>query len=322
MAVIAAVTAFVLSSAGDPDPPSTTTSTPRIRPEAVMLDPETGSVETSIGGFSYQKAPTSIGDLVVGEGGVWVAVPPFVHHLDPVTGTNRQSVRVPFPGGPMAVGFRTVWVAIANDVERIGPATDELLRTIHLEEPKGIASASEIAVGRAVMWATADRAMYGIDPFTGRVAESIDITGSTGLAVADGTIWVVDDFAGTLTAFDESTGEVGDAVQIAGSLDGVVVGGGSVWVLDHEAGVVSGVDPETLAVLDTVRVGGDERDILFGDGAVWLADGSDRSVTRIDPVSRQTTRFELEGEAQYVYVRRGQRRPVGPFRAGGLTRGR
>src|SRR5262245_39250272 len=300
-AVIAVVAIAVIASTGgsDPEEPGPEV-TPRVKPAALMLDPETGAVEASIGGFAYRVAPTFIGDLVAGEGGVWVGVPPFVHHLDPVTGTIRESVRMPLPGGAMAVGFRTVWVALADDIERINPATDELLRPVRLEEPQGIESASDIAASRDAMWASTDDGLHRIDPFTGRVTDSIDISGSSGLAVADGTIWVVDDFAGTLTAFDESTGEVRDAVEIAGSLDGVVVGGGSVWVLDHEAGVVSVVDPETLAVLDTVRVGGDERDIVFGNGGVWLADGSDRSVTRIDPVSRQPTQIALEGEAQYV----------------------
>jgi YVTN family beta-propeller protein len=292
--------AVVASTVGsDPEEPGPA-ATARVKPAAIMLDPETGAVEAAIGGFTYRRVPTFAGDLVAGEGGVWVGVPPFVQHLDPVTGTIRGAVRVPFPGGAMAVGFRTVWVAIADDIERINPATDELLRPVRLEEPQGIESASDIAIGRDAMWASTDDGLHRVDPFTGRVTESIDISGSSGLAVADGTIWVVDDFAGTLTAFDESTGEVRDAVEIAGSLDGVVVGGGSVWVLDHEAGVVSVVDPGTLAVLDTVRVGGDERDIVFGDGAVWLADGSDRSITRIDPVSRQSRHIALEGEAQYV----------------------
>jgi protein kinase-like protein len=299
-AIAAVVVAIVAAGGSDETPPAAVT--PRVKPAAIMLDPDTGSVETSVGGFPYQSAPSFMGDLVVGEGGVWLGAPPFVYHLDPGTGAVHEPIHVSFPSGRMAVGFRTIWVAVADDVQRINPATDDLLRTIHLEEPQGIVSSSEIAVGSDAMWATTDEVLYRIDPFTGRVTGSAGITGSTGLTVADGTIWVVDDFAGTLTAFNESTMKVRDAVEIPGSLDGVVAGGGSVWVLDHEAGVVSVVNPESLAVIDTVRVGGDERDIVFGAEAVWLADGSDRSITRIDPVSRQTTQVELEGEAQYVTV--------------------
>ena len=298
---IVAIAAVLMSRGGDAGEPGPA-AIARVKPAAIMLDPESGSVERTIGGFSYRSVPTFIGDLVAGEGGVWVGAPPFVHHLDPVTGTIRGSVHVALPSGNMAVGFRTIWVAIADDVVRINPATDETLRTIRLDEPQGIESASEIAAGRDAMWATTDHGLHRIDPFSGRVTDDIDIAGSTGLAVADGTIWVVDDFAGTLTAFDESLGEVRDSVQIAGSLDGVVAGGGWVWVLDHEAGVVSVVDPDSLAVVDTVRVGGDERDIVFGADAVWLADGSDRTVTRIEPATRQTTAFDIPGEAQYVTV--------------------
>ena len=142
------------------------------------------------------------------------------------------------------------------------------------------------------------------------------------MTAAEGTVWIVDDFSGTLTAFDESNGEARDSIDISGSLDGVVAGGGSVWVLDSEAGVVSVVDPDSLAVVDTVRVGRDERDIVFGADAVWLADGSDRTVTRIEPASRQTTAFDIPGEAQYVTVDAGDRRGLGAVRAAGLSRGR
>jgi glutamine cyclotransferase len=301
VAAMAAVTAVVVASGGSGEPPPAT-ATHRVRPEALMLDPVTGAIESSIEGFTYRSAPTFIGDLAAGEGAVWVGVPPFVNHLDPVTGTVRGSAQVGLPSGKIAVGFRTVWVAVGNEVERINPATDELLRTVHLEDPQGIVGAGEIAVGEGSIWATTDRALYRIDPFSGRVIGSTEISGSTGMTAADGTVWVVDDFSGTLTAFDEPSGDVRDSVEIPGSLDGVVAGGGSVWVLDTEAGVVSVIDPESMSVVDTVRVGGDERDIVFGADAVWLADGSDRTVTRIEPAARQTTAFDIPGEAQYVTV--------------------
>jgi Protein kinase domain len=294
----------ILVSSGDSADEPVAAATPPVRPTAVMLDPDTGSVEQTIGGFTYRQAPTLVGDLAAGEGGVWVGAPPLVYHLDPVTGAIRDSIHLPLPGGNLAVGFRTVWMAVANAVQRINPATDQSLRSVRLEEAQGIVDVSKIAVGQDAMWATTQSALYRLDPFTARVIGKTEITGSTGLAVADGTVWVVDDFAGTLTAFDESSGGLRDSVDLPGSLDGVVAGGGSAWVLDHEAGVVSVVDPDTLTVLDTVRVGGDERDIVFGAAAVWLADGADRSVTRIDPVDRLTTAFDVPGDAQGVTVDR------------------
>jgi outer membrane protein assembly factor BamB/predicted Ser/Thr protein kinase len=299
VAVIVTIAVIVVpTGSGDPPP----AASPRVHPKAVMIDPETGSIESSIGGFTYRRVPTVIGDLAAGDGGVWVVIPPMVDHLDPVTGTVRGSAAVGFPGGEVAVGFRTVWVATGNEVERVNPATDETLRTVHLEDPQGIIGAGEIAVGEDAVWATTNRALYRIDPFTGRVLGSTEITGSTGLTAAHGTVWVVDDFTGTLTAFDEPSGDAHGSVQIPGSLDDVVAGGGSVWVLDTDAGVVSVVDPERMAVVDTVRVGGDERDIVFGADAVWLADGSDRTVTQIEPATRQTSAVDIPGEVPYVTV--------------------
>ena len=301
-AVGGVIAAAILVSSGDSADEPVAAATPPVRPTAVMLDPDTGSVEQTIGGFTYRQAPTLVGDLAAGEGGVWVGAPPLVYHLDPMTRAIRESIHLPLPGGNLAVGFRTVWVAVADAVQRINPATDQTLRSVRLEEAQGIVDVSEIAVGEDAMWATTQSALYRLDPFTARVIGKTEISGSTGLAVADCTVWVVDDFAGTLTAFDESSGRLRDSVDLPGSLDGVVSGGGSTWVLDHEAGLVSVVDPATLVVLDTVRVGGDERDIVFGADAVWLADGADRSVTRIDPVDRQTTAFDVPGDAQGVSV--------------------
>jgi YVTN family beta-propeller protein len=301
LAAVVAIVAAAALSGGSDEPPSPPAATARVKPAAIMLDPETGSIQDSIGGFTYRQVPAFVVDLAAGEGGVWVGAPPLLHDLDPVTGTIRASINVA-QGGNLAVGFRTVWLAAGNAVQRMNPATDQPLRAVRVEEATGIVGPSEIAVGRDAMWVTTEEGLYRLDPFTARVIGTTEITGSTGVAVADGTVWVVDDFAGTLTAFDESDGTVRDSIELPGSLDGVVAGGGSVWVLDHEAGVVSVVDPDTLSVIGTVRVGGDERDIVFGADAVWLADGADRSLTRIDPVGRQTTSFDVPGEAQCVTV--------------------
>jgi predicted Ser/Thr protein kinase len=303
LAVIAAVVVAVVASGGTDEPPPAAAATSEVKPTAVMLDPDSGSVAQTIGGFTYRSTQAYVGDLAAGEGAVWVGVPPLVNHLDPLTGTVRGSVLIGPTSGKMAVGFRTLWVAVANEVERINPATDGSLRTVHLEDAPGtIVGAGEIAVGKDSMWATTDHALYRIDPTTGRVTGSTEISGSTGVAVADGTVWIVDDFGGTLTSFDEGSGQARDQVQIAGSLDAVAAGAGSVWVLDTEAGVVSVVDPGSLTVIDTVRVGDDERDIDFGAGAVWLADGSHRTVTRIEAATRQPTTLDLPGDVPYVTV--------------------
>jgi Protein kinase domain len=275
---------------------------PDVDQAAVRLDPETGAIEQSIGGFTYREQALNIGDLAAGEGGVWVGSPPVLEHLDPVTETLRETISLQSPFAIVAVGFRTVWVSTPGEIQRINPATDERLRPVRLRTPQGITSIAELAIGEDAVWVTADRTLYRVDPVTGRVVDRIAVTGSTGLAVGEGSVWVADDFTGELTAFDEATGEVRGSAQMAGSLDGVAVGGGWVWVLDGEAGVVTRVDPTTLSVLDTVRAGGDERDIVFGAGALWLADGSDGSVTRIDPISRQTTVFDVGGTVLYVAV--------------------
>jgi hypothetical protein len=58
----------------------------------------------------------------------------------------------------------------------------EQLRSVRLEEAKGIVDVSEIAVGEDAMWPTTQSALYRLDPFNARVIGVIEITRSTGLA--------------------------------------------------------------------------------------------------------------------------------------------
>ena len=60
---------------------------------------------------------------------------------------------------------------------------------------KGWGELRQRSAPTARLWAATNDALYRIDPFTGRVIDTTEITGSTGLTVADGTVWVVDDFS-------------------------------------------------------------------------------------------------------------------------------
>ena len=113
---------------------------------------------------------------------------------------------------------------------------------------------------------------------------------------------MIDKLSGSLTAIDPETGAVRDSVNLSGNLDAVVAGGGSVWVLDKAVGIVSAVDPQTLTVEATVRVGDGEEGIVSGAGAVWLADGDAGSISRIDPLTRELTVFPMAGSVAEVAV--------------------
>ena len=297
-----AVTRLVGDGGEEPRTAAPRAVSPVAKPTVVNLDPETGAVEQSIGGFQFRADPYFGGSLAVGEGGVWVGNPPVVLHLDPRTNSIRDTISLGSPYTVLAVGFRTVWVASPEDVDRVNPATDQLLSTIPLAEVQGIPSVPDIAIGRDAVWVSTDETLFRVDPIAGRVIDRIRLDGSNAMALGEGMVWVLDDFSGTLTAFDESSGAARDSSTIAGSLDGVAVGGGSVWVLDREAGLVSVVDPDAMSVVDTIRVGDDERQIVFGAGDVWLADGTEGSVTRIDTTSKQLASYDLGGNVPYVAI--------------------
>lgn len=271
------------------------------------LDPETGEVVQTVGGFSVRTQSYFSNGLAVGEGGVWVGSGNAVTHVDPVTGTVRATISIigarqtgiTLP----AVAFRTVWVSTGAELERINPATDALLKPISVF-PVTTSSPGRtwVATGEDRVWVAAPSGLVAVDPVRSRVVLRVDVPDVTGLAVGEGSVWIVDDLSGELLRFDSATGERTGAVSVPGNLDAVAAGGGGVWILDKGAGTVVFVDPDTMDVTDTVRVSSDERDIVFGGGGVWLADGDRGSVGRIDPETRQFTVFPVGGPARLVAV--------------------
>lgn len=294
--------ALALSSGGDgaraPGPAPTGSLTNAVQ----RIDPETGEVIQSIGGIVYKQENLRIGGFAAGEGGLWVANFANVQHVDPVSATVRGTVHIDSPFLSPIVAFRTVWVATDDAVDRINPATDQLLRPIELTPITGIAVPPYIAAGEGAVWVVLDTTLTKIDPATNEIVGETPVPGSTGIAVGEGAVWVIDKLSGSLTAIDPETGAVRDSVNLSGNLDAVVAGGGSVWVLDKAVGIVSAVDPQTLTVEATVRVGDGEEGIVSGAGAVWLADGDAGSISRIDPLTRELTVFPMAGPVAEVAV--------------------
>ena len=272
---------------------------------AVQVDPETGDVAQSVGGFFIRRGAFFAPGLAVGEGGVWLGSSPSMLHIDPVTGTIRATIHLessraaPLP----AVAFRTVWVSTTTALQRINPATDELLRPITVV-PAGenVFGTPFIATGEGAVWTATEVNLTKVDPVQNRVVGQFPIEGTTGLAVGEGAVWLIDNLTGELVRVDPESGEQTGAVSLPGSLDDVVTGGGVIWILDKEAGTVSLVDPTALSVTDTIRVGPDEEDLTFGGGAAWLADGDDGSVTRIDPLTLEPGAFPVGDPTVLVAV--------------------
>ncbi len=209
LAVIASAVGYALTHNGrdgaEPGPtaPSADTSAALVR-----LDPETGEVLATFGGLpNLDLTSIRTEGLAVGEGGVWVGVPPNLVHVDPNRGTIESTIVLQSFSVLPLVGFRTIWVAAATGVERINPATDEVLRPIRLRTQQGIATGGSIAIGEGAVWVGDDQALYRIDPATSRVTREIPLAGTTALAVGEDAVWAINELTGELTSFDPATGE-------------------------------------------------------------------------------------------------------------------
>jgi streptogramin lyase/predicted Ser/Thr protein kinase len=281
------------------------TGTGRTSSSVVRIDPETGELAQSVGGFNLRLETFFVPGLAVGEGGVWVPITPNVVHIDPVTGSIRATIFVQQSISALpAVAFRTVWLSTGHVVERINPATDELLRPVTLI-PAGEPTTpgrTWIATGEGAVWVASETTVFKIDPVQSRVVLEIEVNGATGLAVGAGAVWVIDNLSGELLRFDPVSGRATGSLHLPGALNALAVGADVVWVLDADAGTVYVVDATQLSLEDTVRVGSDERDMVFGGGAIWLADGSESWITRIDPLTRQPTVFPVGRPAERVAV--------------------
>jgi streptogramin lyase len=301
--LLAAVAVFVATRGGTP--PGRASNTPVGPPlgSVVRLDPTTGAlVQTIRVGSASPKAGSNPG-LAAGEGGVWIGSQPNIDHVDPATGTVRETIPVAsFFFDEPVVGFRTVWVSSGVALLRINPATDALLPTVPLTSRLTSGLGGHTAVGEGAVWVSLADSIVEVDPFRGEVIRRIDTGPVDAIAAGAGGVWVIDALTGRLTEVDPTTGKIVGSLDLPGNPGAITAGGGSVWLLDRDVGAVLQIDPATLTQVDTIRVGSDETDLAFGAGAVWLADGTGNSLTRIDAVTHEPKIFAVGSPVLRVAV--------------------
>ncbi len=183
-------------------------------------------------------------------------------------------------GSPrVAVGPSGIWVARPDRlVGLLDTSANELVHPLLISPPHDERSDSffsAIAVGERGVWVAGDpndRALWRIDPATGRLAATIRLpVAPTDVAVGAGAVWVTSELDDTLSRIDPSTNEVTGTIAAGKGASGVAVGAGSVWVADAVAHAVSRIDPRTLRVIRTIAVGSSPSDVAVGNGVVWVA---------------------------------------------------
>jgi DNA-binding beta-propeller fold protein YncE len=233
-----------LWAAGPSDDPKSDSFTP---PRLVRIDPASGRVTARLGlGRDPLSAATGV---VVGAGGVWVALTDFGHgdagqvwRLDPTTRRVIARLRVGRLPSAMAVEGDSVWMVNAGD--------DTISR---------------------------------IDAQTNRVQTHQVASEPGGLVAAEGSIWLTHPRDGTVRRIEPASGRTVATMPVGGSAYGMAADNRGVWIALPGEGLVRRIDPETNTVVQTIQLGGDPLSLASDGRFVWVAMHSDALVLRIDP---------------------------------------
>ena len=196
----------------------------------------------------------------------------------------------------VAVSRGAVWAGKGDtkSLVRIDPASDRVVATI----PVGIEPWYIVASDTAVWlsdWRT--NTVVRVDPASNSVVATVAglAAGSTGLAVAPGTLWVASSRANVLTKIDTATNQVAGTLATDPTPLPVAYAYGSIWVRNEFKegnGTVQRVDPTSGEVTATIPVGPpagrDGLDSLAAlDGGLWVAG---LQLEKIDPTTNRVVR--------------------------------
>ena len=290
---------------------------------------EVAAISASTGGdLSYTGVGTTPGNVVVGDGGVWVlnADDRTITQIDPVTRRVVKTFATSGEPTDLAVGDGALWVGSSSvgsgliesgaatvAVSRVDPGSTAVTNTARLSGSSGAGAAAQtfgvsaIAVGRRAVWAVdPDGSISRIEPATGRLVARIDPARASAISAGDAGVWFVTSIGGApaVASVDPHTNRVGQTIAVdTSSLVGITVGAGSIWTTDPYDGVVWRIDPGPKPVERTIPLGFGVTQVVFRDGVVWAASIANGTVSRIDPrTDTVTTTRRLAGTPQGLAV--------------------
>jgi hypothetical protein len=209
---------------------------------------------------------------------VWVqdGVNGQIFKIDPRTGTKVGSLGLTNYPASLAARGNTVWAGLSM--------IDARTNLITYRNASGAGCCVAIVLDRGSLWALGGSSVRQVEPFTGHLRRTFDISGGSALAVGQGNVWVLDRIQGRVIPISSASGRVGQSIALPGDPSAVAVGGGALWIADRE-GTVDRIPIGGTGGVESVRLGGDPVDVAFGAGAVWVADCKRGTVDRIDPLT-------------------------------------
>jgi DNA-binding SARP family transcriptional activator/streptogramin lyase len=196
-------------------------------------------------------------DLAVSGSRLWVA-----------NGTSFASGR---PSGGGTIECRGCRFG-TNRMIKIGPPDRE-----------GDSPASVASDGRSV-WAGdgPSRAIYRLDPATGRVVERVGGVRASDIAIGYGGVWVAEARRGDVVRVDGPSARLVGRIRVPGDPTEIAAGDGGIWVTVphpqgaawHAQSVVSRIHPKTNRRVASIAVPATSRRVATGAGYVWVTSGT------------------------------------------------
>jgi len=264
---------------------------------------------------SLTDVGTTPGNIVVGDGSVWVlnADDRTISRIDPKTRHVAKTFSLGTSPTDLATGDGALWVgngaatsgqasfAYTHSVSRIDPASTSVTATTTLPgRPSTIlglvAGLSGLSAAAGSVWAVdPDGSISRLDAATGKRMQTFPVKAARNSIAADRTgVWFLtllpESGEPAVVHINAGTGHVDQTVPIlATGLVGLAVGAGSVWATDPFDGWVWRIDPGPHPVTRTIPVDFGVSHIAFARGAVWAANFIRGTVSHIDPRTNTVT---------------------------------
>ena len=135
------------------------------------------------------------------------------------------------------------------------------------------------------IWFASDEKLHAIDPGSGKMVRSLDVTADAGTAFDGRHLFQLAE--DRIQKIDPKTGRVlGTIPAPGGGCDsGLAWAEGTLWVGNYQGRKIHQVDPETGAILRTIESQKFVTGVTWADGQLWHGtwEGDESDVRRIDP---------------------------------------
>lgn len=203
-----------------------------------------------------------------------------------------------------------------NTIIKIGP------RDRQNDSPASVASD-----GRSV-WAGdgPSRAIYRLDPATGRVVERVADVHVSDIAIGYGGVWVAEARRGDVVRVDGRSARLVGRIRLPGDPTEIAAGGGGIWVTVphpqgaawHAQSVVWRIDPKTNKTVASIAVPATSRRVTTGAGYVWVTSGTYHGEPGVPASGGVISKIDPNTNRVVANIKLGFR-PDGVIVAGGLV---